>query len=52
MIMKEDVFDSRVSDQSYSDRPVDEETVDLLLKCATTAPSNRNMPLGIHCCEN
>ncbi|MFD1038423.1 nitroreductase family protein [Virgibacillus byunsanensis] len=37
------IFDSRVSVRSYSDRPVDEETVDLLLKCATTAPSNGNM---------
>lgn len=37
------IFGSRVSVRSFSSQPIDEETVDFLLKCATTAPSNGNM---------
>lgn len=36
-------FDKRVSVRSFLQKEVDEETVDFLLECAVTAPSNGNM---------
>lgn len=37
------LFNKRVSIRSFSDKDIDDEMIDFLIKCATTAPSNGNM---------
>lgn len=37
------IFDRRASVRNFSNRAIDDATVDLLIQCAVTAPSNGNM---------